>query len=175
MSGGDAAGLVFSLLCCGLVVVLPLLVPVYAALVGLRRREATQRMLAEAEPRLAHLTRSSTESPDHVGTSTLVHGSVAYAPDFPSRWVTRYVNLFGGQGKSMTMQADLARRLATVRMLEQAAGLGATGVVNIRFESSQMEMSSGGNKQPTATLEMLAYGTALVPAPGPGAPQEGPR
>ena len=49
MSGGDAAGLVVSLLCCGLVVVLPLLVPVYAALVGLRRREATQRMLAEAE------------------------------------------------------------------------------------------------------------------------------
>ena len=85
------------------------------------------RMLAEAEPRLALLTRTSTESPDHVGTSTLVHGSVAYAPDFPSRWVTRYVNLFGGQGKSMTMQADLARRLATVRMLEQAAGLGATG------------------------------------------------
>lgn len=171
MDGGAVAGVALGLLCALLALALPLCLPLYAAVVGLRRREATQRHLAEAEPRLAHLVRTSTEAPDHGGPSALVHGAVAYAADFPSRWATGWVKLVGGQARSLTVQTDMARRLATVRMLEQAQHMGASGVANIRLESNQIDMGNSGQRgQGAMVIEMLAYGTALLPARGAGAP-----
>lgn len=168
MESGDVAGLLVGTLCCLLVVGLALALPTYALVVGFRRRKATQELLADREPRLAHLIQLSTEVPGHPGPTTLVHGSVAYAADFPSRWATGWRNLVGGHAKSLNEQVDMARRLATLRMLEEAATRGAVGVANIRLETSHIDMNSGGSRgQQALIIDMLAYGTALLPAPAP--------
>lgn len=136
--------------------------PLYSILRGFSRRRAAQHEIATKEPQLQHLVRTSVQAPDHVGTTTLVTGAVAYAADAPSRWVTSWRNLFGGSAVSMTEQADLARRLATIRMLEEAQALGASGVANVRMETN--ELFSSQRQQGMMVVEMLAYGTALVPA-----------
>lgn len=167
MESGDLAGIVVGSLCCLLVVALALALPTYALVVGFRRRKATQELLADREPRLAHLIQLSTEVPGHPGPTVLVHGSVAYTADFPSRWATGWRNIVGGHAQSLHEQVDLARRLATLRMLEQAAAQGAVAVANVRLETSHIDMNSGNRGQQALIIDMLAYGTALLPATGP--------
>lgn len=167
MESGDVAGLLFGALCCLLFVGVPLLIPLYALVMGFRRRKATQDLLATQEPRLAHLLQLSTEVPEHPGPTALVHGSVAYAADFPARWAMSWRKLVGGHAQSLNEQIDMARRLATVRMLEHAASLGAVGVANIRMETSHIDMNAGSRGQSAMVIEMLAYGTALLPASTP--------
>lgn len=171
MDGGTVAGIVVGLLCLACTLLPVVLIPLYATVIGFRRREQAQQVLATQEPRLAHLLRTSTEAPGHRGPTTLVHGSAAYAADFPSRWATGWRTIMGGHAVSLTEQADMARRLASVRMLEQAARQGAMGVTNIRMEANQIDMSSNNTRGRGAMVfEMLAYGTALLPAPGGGRP-----
>lgn len=162
MDAEAAGGIVVGTGCCLFLVVLPLLIPF---LLGHHRRRLTLDDLAAREPRVEHLIRTSTTASarDHTGTTTLVHGNAAYAADFPSRIALTFRRVAGGAATSLTEQAEMARRLASVRMLEEAAALGAVGVVNIRQEASHMEMNSSRS---SALVEMLAYGTALVPAPG---------
>lgn len=166
MESGDLVGILFGSLCCLLLVGIPLSFPLYALVMGFRRRKATQGLLAAKEPQLAHLLQLSTEVPRHAGPTALVHGSVAYAADFPSRWATGWRNLAGGHAKSLNEQVDLARRLATVRMLEHAAAQGATAVANIRIETSHIDMNGGSRGQQALIIDMLVYGTALLPATG---------
>jgi uncharacterized protein YbjQ (UPF0145 family) len=62
-------------------------------------------------------------------------------------------NLVGGELKSYTAMLTEAREEALDRMAEAAAELGANGVVNVRFTTSQI---AGG------AAELLAYGTAVT-------------
>jgi uncharacterized protein YbjQ (UPF0145 family) len=153
--------------------VLALLVPMFFPLLALAffgygivwgfvRRGRLQAQLAEEEPRLAHLVRTNIEDVAHDGPVSLVMGNVAYGADAPSRWASTWRNIFGGRADSLTMQADMARRLATVRMLHQAQRMGAVAVTNVRYETS--EIFSGRGEQAMLVIEMLAYGNALVPA-----------
>lgn len=155
-------------------VVLALLVPLFFPLLalvffgygiiwGFVRRGRLAAQLAEEEPRLAHLLQVNVQEVPHDGPVSLVMGNVAYGADAPSRWASGWRNLFGGRADSLTMQADMARRLATVRMLHQAQRMGAVAVTNIRYETS--EIFSGRGEQAMLVIEMLAYGNALVPAP----------
>ncbi|WP_203338081.1 YbjQ family protein [Nocardioides limicola] len=146
-----------------LIVLSPLLILGYGIVVGFQRRTRVQQYLAAEEPRLAHLLTSNVQQPEHPGGTALALGSVAYAADAPSRFVSSWRNLFGGKLESMSEQAEIARRLAVVRMLEHAAQLGATGVSNVRIETS--EVFSGSGRSQRMVLELLAYGNALLPAP----------
>lgn len=58
---------------------------------------------------------------------------------------------------------DRGRREAVVRMKEQARGMGATMIFNVRFETSSLSEDQSG-KQLMFSAEFIAYGTALVPA-----------
>ena len=62
-------------------------------------------------------------------------------------------NLVGGELKSYTAMLTEARQEALDRMAEAAEELGANGVVNVRFTTSQI---AGG------AAELLAYGTAVT-------------
>lgn len=135
----------------------------YGIVWGFVRRGRLVAQLAEEEPRLAHLVQVNFQEVPHEGPVALVMGNVAYGADAPSRWASTWRNLFGGRADSLTMQADMARRLATVRMLQQAQRMGAVAVTNIRYETS--EIFSGRGEQAMLVIEMLAYGNALVPAP----------
>lgn len=61
-------------------------------------------------------------------------------------------SIIGGEIKGYSELMTEAREEALSRMQEEAAGLGANAVVNVRFETSDI---SG------AMAELLAYGTAV--------------
>lgn len=64
-------------------------------------------------------------------------------------------NLAGGEIREYTKLMGESREQAADRMIEQAVGLGANGIVAVRFTTSQV---LGG------AAELLAYGTAVVVA-----------
>lgn len=61
-------------------------------------------------------------------------------------------NLVGGEIVGYTEMLTEARAIATKRMVEEAKGLGADAIVNIRFASSSLMQGAA---------EILAYGTAV--------------
>ena len=61
--------------------------------------------------------------------------------------------LAGGEVKQYTRLVEDSRRHALDRMIENARLLGATGIVSMRFDSSEVGQS---------LTEIVAYGTAVV-------------
>ncbi len=93
-------------------------------------------------------------------SSVLVTGSVVISIDYFKRFLAALRNLFGGRVKSYESLLDRARREAILRMKQQAASLGADMVFNIKIETASI---SKGRKQTIGSVEVLAYGTALIP------------
>ena len=89
----------------------------------------------------------------------LVMGSVVVASDYFKSFVASLVNIFGGRVRTYEPLLDRGRREALLRVKEQAREINASHVFNIRYETSRI----GGG---VTTIEVLAYGTALIEAPG---------
>ena len=88
----------------------------------------------------------------------LVMGSAVIATDYFKVFAAGLRKFFGGEIKSYVTLMERARREAMLRMLEQAAGQGATAVWNIRYETST---THGQHRKKPGGVEVLAYGTAL--------------
>jgi uncharacterized protein YbjQ (UPF0145 family) len=71
--------------------------------------------------------------------------------------------LFGGRIGAYESLLDRARREAILRMQEDARKLGAEAVFNLKFETSRIAQNAG---QGLGSVEVLAYGTALIPVHG---------
>ncbi len=93
--------------------------------------------------------------------TTLVSGSVVISVDYFKRFVASLRNLIGGRVKSYESLLDRARREALLRMKEQANELGADMIFNVKIETSSIHK---GRKNAVGSVEVLAYGTALVPS-----------
>jgi len=91
----------------------------------------------------------------------LVLGQVVIASDYLKTWLAGLRNLFGGEMKSFQTLLDRARREARLRMVESAISQGAVGIINVRFETSQIGQGSGNRGLPMS--EVLCYGTAVFP------------
>ncbi len=63
-----------------------------------------------------------------------------------------FKSLVGGELQAYNQMMNDARALATKRMVEEANGLGADAVVNIRYASSAIMASAA---------EVIVYGTAV--------------
>jgi uncharacterized protein YbjQ (UPF0145 family) len=63
----------------------------------------------------------------------------------------------GGEIREYTELLEDARRHAIDRMVQNAAALGANAIISMRFDSSEMA---------SYMTEIVAYGTAVVIAPG---------
>ena len=63
-----------------------------------------------------------------------------------------FKTIIGGELKSYAKMLSEAREIATQRMVEEAAALGADAVVNVRFSSSAIMQGAA---------EVIAYGTAV--------------
>lgn len=87
----------------------------------------------------------------------LVSGNVVIASDYFKSFVAGLLNIFGGRVTPFESLLDRARREAVLRMKEQAQPLGAAYVFNIKFETTRVTAGR------VAALEVLAYGTAMVP------------
>lgn len=88
----------------------------------------------------------------------LVSGNVVIASDYFKSFVAGLLNIFGGRVTPFESLLDRARREAVLRMKEHALSLGAAYVFNIKFETTRVTAGR------VAALEVLAYGTAMVPA-----------
>jgi uncharacterized protein YbjQ (UPF0145 family) len=94
----------------------------------------------------------------------LVCGSVVISVDYFKRFLARLRNLVGGRVRSYESLLDRARREAILRMKQEADLLGATMVFNIKLETASI---SKGRKKKIGAIEVLAYGTAIIPAVAP--------
>ncbi|MEL6500540.1 MAG: heavy metal-binding domain-containing protein, partial [Cyanobacteria bacterium J06623_1] len=68
-------------------------------------------------------------------------------------------NLIGGRMIVYESLLDRGRREALLRMKEQAIGWGATQVVNVRLETSNIGNQTSGKG--LVAIEVIAYGTAI--------------
>ncbi|MCP4697612.1 MAG: YbjQ family protein [Gammaproteobacteria bacterium] len=92
--------------------------------------------------------------------SVLVTGSVVVSIDYFKRFLFLLRNVFGGRVKSYESLLDRARREAILRMKTQAHAKKAAMIFNVKLETASI---SKGRKQTVGSIEVLAYGTALIP------------
>lgn len=90
----------------------------------------------------------------HLG---LVQGSTVRAKHVGRDIMASFKNILGGELVGYTELMSEARDEATQRMLKQAEGIGANGVINVRFATSSVAQGAA---------ELFAYGTAVVLAEG---------
>jgi uncharacterized protein YbjQ (UPF0145 family) len=91
----------------------------------------------------------------------LVKGSVVISSDYFKNFFAGLVNIFGGRVTPFESLLDRARREAVLRMKEQASGFDAAYVFNIKFDTSRLATGR------LAAIEVLAYGTAMIPLDNP--------
>ncbi len=92
--------------------------------------------------------------------TALVRGSVVISVDYFKRFLARLRMIFGGRIHTYESLMDRARREAILRMQNEARVIGASMIFNMRFETSSI---SKGSRNAVGTVEVLAYGTAVIP------------
>ncbi|MGB8222384.1 MAG: YbjQ family protein [Polyangiales bacterium] len=83
----------------------------------------------------------------------LVQGSTIRAKHIGRDFAAGLKNIVGGELKGYTELLQESRAEATSRMVDEARGLGANAIVNVRFTTSSVAQGAS---------EILAYGTAVV-------------
>ncbi|MEE8320529.1 MAG: YbjQ family protein [Gammaproteobacteria bacterium] len=94
--------------------------------------------------------------------TTLVAGNVVISIDFFKKFIAGLRNLVGGRVTSYETLIDRARREALLRMKEEARRKGAQYVFNVKMETSSI---SKGKRETIGSVEVLAYGTAIIQPP----------
>ena len=117
------------------------------------RREAEYRDIVVIASRILPVSAQA-------NASLLVSGSVVISVDFFKRFLASLRTLIGGRIVSYESLLDRARREAILRMKQQARSLGADKVFNIKYETASISKNARGG---IGSIEVLAYGTALVP------------
>jgi len=87
----------------------------------------------------------------------LVTGNVVVASDYFKTFYSGLINIFGGRVAPFESLIDRARREAMLRMKEEAKTLNADLIVNVKYQTSSISQKGA------AAIEVLAYGTALLP------------
>ena len=82
----------------------------------------------------------------------LVSGSTVRAKHVGKDILASFKNIVGGELKGYTELLQESRSEALKRMLQQAQGLGANAVVNVRFSTSSVAQGAS---------ELYCYGTAV--------------
>lgn len=82
----------------------------------------------------------------------LVKGSTIQTKNVGHDITQGFKTLVGGELKAYNDMMNTARALATKRMVEEAQGLGADAVVNVRYATSAIMQGAA---------EVMAYGTAV--------------
>ena len=82
----------------------------------------------------------------------IVKGTVVQSKNIGKDFMAGMKTLVGGEIVGYTEMLNEARQIATKRMVDEAAGLGADAVINIRYGSSAVMQGAA---------EVIAYGTAV--------------
>ncbi|MFK8181758.1 MAG: YbjQ family protein [Phormidesmis sp.] len=94
----------------------------------------------------------------HAHEAKLFVGSVVVANDYFKMIAAGLRSLVGGRMLVYESLVDRGRREALLRMKEEAIAWGASQVINVRFETSNLAGQSG---QAPPCVEVMAYGTAI--------------
>jgi len=92
-------------------------------------------------------------------TTEMVCGNVVISIDFFKKFISGLRRIVGGRVSSYESLIDRARREAVLRMKEQAVKKGAQYVFNVKMETSSI---SKGRRNSIGSVEVLAYGTAII-------------
>ena len=126
-------------------------------IVSSRRKQLTEQEAYFRERiRMTNLKQFPSEN---CSSPALVTGSAVIANNYFVSFVSAFKHIFGGELKGYSGMCSDARRLALVRMLQEAEQQGADGVCNVRFETAAI--ASGNNQQQSGGVELIAYGTAF--------------
>ncbi len=82
----------------------------------------------------------------------LVKGNTVQSKNIGKDIGAGFKTIIGGEISGYTEMLREARQIATQRMIDEAEGLGADAVINVRFASSSIMQS---------VAEIIAYGTAV--------------
>ena len=82
----------------------------------------------------------------------IVKGSIVQTKNFGKDFMAAMKTLVGGELKEYTDMINQARQIAVKRMVDEAEGLSADAVVNVRYASSSVMQGAA---------EVIAYGTAV--------------
>lgn len=88
-----------------------------------------------------------------VKTLGLVRGNTIRARHLGRDIMAFLRNIVGGEIKDYTKMMAESREQSLDRMVEEAEGLGANAILNVRFTTSMIMQSAS---------EILAYGTAVI-------------
>ncbi len=119
------------------------------------------RSIREREKRYARVLVFSNRFPPPLAgphRAVLVTGSVVVSEDYFKQAVAGLQTLFGGTLRSYEALLDRARREAVLRMKADAARRRSALIINVKFETYSVP-----GKAAMGAVELLAYGTALVP------------
>lgn len=89
-----------------------------------------------------------------------VCGSVVVAMDAFKKTAGSLVSLFGGRIKYYETLVERARREAILRMKAEADSKKAQLVFNVKFSTASIIKDKAG--QPGGSVEVIAYGTAII-------------
>lgn len=92
--------------------------------------------------------------------SSLVAGNVVVSIDYFKKISAGLRNILGGRVSAYESLVERARREAILRMKEEARDIGADAIFNVKLETSSI---TKGAKGQVGAVEVLAYGTALIP------------
>lgn len=93
--------------------------------------------------------------------SDFVCGSVVIGMDYFKMFMAGLRNFIGGRVSSYETLFERARREAILRMKEEARKRHAKYVFNVKFSTANV--MSGEGKKTGGCVEVIAYGTALIP------------
>ena len=98
------------------------------------------------------LTTTETISCRNLATLGLVQGNTIQSKHMFSDMGQSFKTMVGGELKSYTEMMNKARDIATQRMIDMAARMGADAIVCVRYTSASVMQQAA---------EVLAYGTAV--------------
>lgn len=130
---------------------------------GRRAERKHYKSIFQREDELRHVvvTTERMPEPELMGYNfNLVSGSVVISVDYFKVVAAGLRTLVGGRIRSYESLLDRARREALLRMQAQASEQGAEMVINTKFDTSRV---SGNAGKGIGSMEVLAYGTALIP------------
>ncbi len=82
----------------------------------------------------------------------IVKGTVVQSKNIGRDFMAGMKTIVGGEIKGYTEMLNMARSMATKRMVDDAKNLGADAIINIRYGSSSVM---------SGAAEVIAYGTAV--------------
>jgi len=92
----------------------------------------------------------------------LVTGNVVIASDYFKTFLASLINIFGGRVTPFESLLDRGRREALLRMKASAKAVNAEFIFNVKYQTATIQQNGNG------AIEVLVYGTALIPATSTG-------